>query len=128
VAGAYWRGDSNNEMLTRVYGTAWPDKKQLKAYLTRLEEAEKRDHRQLGRRLDRYHMQEEAPGMIFWHPHGWQLYLAVEQYIRDLLDAHGYDEVHTPQLLDRSLWERSGHWDKFGDMIFTTESENRDYA
>lgn len=128
VAGAYWRGDARNEMLTRIYGTAWPDKKQLKAYLHQVEEAEKRDHRRLGRRMDLFHMQDEAPGMVFWHPRGWQLYLTIENYIRDLLDCHGYSEVHTPQLIDRTLWERSGHWDKFGDMIFTTESESREYA
>ncbi len=128
VAGAYWRGDSSKEMLTRIYGTAWPDKKQLKAYLQRVEEAEKRDHRRLGRRMDLFHLQEEAPGMVFWHPRGWQLYLQVESYIRALLDRNGYREVNTPQLLDRSLWEKSGHWDKFGDMIFTTESEARQYA
>lgn len=128
LAGAYWRGDPNNEMLQRVYGTAWPDKKQLKAYLKRLEEAEKRDHRRLGKQLDLFHFQEEAPGMVFWHPAGWQLYQAVEGYIRRLLDAYEYQEVNTPQILDRSLWERSGHWQKFHDMIFATHSENRDYA
>lgn len=128
LAGAYWRGDPNNEMLQRIYGTAWPDKKQLKAYLKRLEEAEKRDHRRLGKQLDLFHFQEEAPGMVFWHPAGWQLYQAVEGYIRRLLDAYEYQEVNTPQILDRSLWERSGHWQKFHDMIFATHSENRDYA
>ena len=128
IAGAYWRGDSNNEMLQRIYGTAWSDKKALKAYLHRLEEAEKRDHRKLGKAQDLYHFQEEAPGMVFWHEKGWQLYQLVEQYIRRKCDAAGYQEVHTPQVLDRSLWERSGHWDKFHDMIFATQSENREYA
>jgi len=128
LAGAYWRGDSNNEMLQRIYGTAWANKKDLKEYITRLEEAEKRDHRKLGKRLDLFHSQEEAPGMIFWHDKGWQIYLTVQDYIRRVLAKHDYKEVHTPQLVDRSLWEKSGHWDKFGDMIFTTHSENRDYA
>jgi len=128
LAGAYWRGDSNNAMLQRIYGTAWRDKKELKAYLHRLEEAEKRDHRKIGKSLDLFHSQEEAPGMVFWHDKGWSIYLTVQQYIRDKLRDHGYQEVHTPQVIDRSLWEKSGHWDKFGDMIFTTHSENRDYA
>ncbi len=128
VAGAYWRGDSKNEMLQRVYGTAWRDKKELKGYLHRLEEAEKRDHRKLGKVQDLFHTQEEAPGMVFWHDKGWQIYRTIEQYIRDKLRDHGYQEVHTPQVIDRSLWEKSGHWDKFGDMIFSTHSENRDYA
>jgi len=128
LAGAYWRGDSRNEMLQRIYGTAWPDKKALKAYLHRLEEAEKRDHRKLGKRLDLFHVQDEAPGMVFWHDHGWLVYQQVEQYIRKTLRAHGYQEVRTPQLVDRSLWERSGHWDKFGAEMFTTKSENREYA
>ncbi len=128
VAGAYWRGNSDNEMLQRIYGTAWRDKKELNAYLHRLEEAEKRDHRKLGKAQDLFHTQEEAPGMIFWHDKGWRIYLAVEHYIREKLRLHGYQEVHTPQVIDRSLWEKSGHWDKFGDMIFTTHSENRDYA
>jgi len=128
LAGAYWRGDANNEMLQRIYGTAWGDKKALKAYLHRLEEAEKRDHRKIGKALDLFHSQEEAPGMVFWHNKGWSIYLTVEQYIRQKLREHGYQEVHTPQLIDRTLWEKSGHWDKFGDMIFTTHSENRDYA
>jgi len=128
VAGAYWRGDSKNAMLQRVYGTAWRDKKELKGYLHRLEEAEKRDHRKLGKAQDLFHTQEEAPGMVFWHDKGWQIYLTIEQYIRDKLRDNGYQEVHTPQVIDRSLWEKSGHWDKFGDMIFTTHSENRDYA
>lgn len=128
LAGAYWRGDSNNEMLTRIYGTAWSDKKALKAYLHRLEEAEKRDHRKLGRKLDLFHAQEEAPGMVFWHDHGWTIYTQVEQYIRAKLRQNEYTEVKTPQVVDRVLWEKSGHWDKFGDMMFTTHSENRDYA
>ena len=120
VAGAYWRGNSDNEMLQRIYGTAWTDKKELKAYLHRLEEAEKRDHRRIGKAQDLFHTQEEAPGMVFWHDKGWSIYLAVEHYIREKLRLHGYQEVHTPQVIDRSLWEKSGHWDKFGDMIFTT--------
>lgn len=128
VAGAYWRGDSDNVMLTRVYGTAWPDKKQLNAYLHQLEEAEKRDHRKLGKRLGFFHMQEEAPGMVFWHQKGWSIYLAVQDYIRAKLREHDYQEIHTPSIVDRSLWEKSGHWDKFGDMMFTTHSESRDYA
>ena len=128
VAGAYWRGDSRNEMLQRIYGTAWRDKKQLKNYLYRLEEAEKRDHRKLGKRLDLFHFQEEAPGMVFWHENGWVLYRLVEEYMRTALTRADYHEVHTPQVLDRSLWERSGHWDKFHDMIFATSSENREYA
>jgi len=128
LAGAYWRGDSRNEMLQRIYGTAWRDKKQLKDYLYRLEEAEKRDHRKLGKRLDLFHFQEEAPGMVFWHEKGWALYRLVEEYIRAALAHADYDEVHTPQVLDRSLWEKSGHWDKFHDMIFATSSENREYA
>jgi threonyl-tRNA synthetase len=115
-------------MLQRVYGTAWRDKKELNAYLHRLEEAEKRDHRKIGKSLELFHTQEEAPGMVFWHDKGWSIYLAVQNYIRDKLRDHGYQEVHTPQVIDRSLWEKSGHWDKFGDMIFTTHSENRDYA
>ncbi len=128
VAGAYWRGDSSKPMLQRIYGTAWRNKKELKAYLHRLEEAEKRDHRKIGKALDLFHTQEEAPGMVFWHDKGWRIYLTIEQYIREKLRHNGYQEVHTPQVIDRSLWEKSGHWDKFGDMIFTTHSENRDYA
>jgi len=128
IAGAYWRGDSNNEMLQRIYGTAWANKKELKAYLFRLAEAEKRDHRKLAKSLDLFHMQEEAPGMIFWHDNGWKIYQEVEQYIREVLRKHEYIEVKTPQVVDRSLWEKSGHWDKFGEMIFTTHSEHRDYA
>jgi threonyl-tRNA synthetase len=128
IAGAYWRGDSKNEMLQRIYGTAWGDKKELQAYLHRLEEAEKRDHRKLAKTLDLFHTQEEAPGMVFWHEKGWVIYQQVEQYVREKLRFNGYAEVKTPQLVDRSLWEKSGHWDKFGAMIFTTHSENRDYA
>ncbi|MGM0563752.1 MAG: threonine--tRNA ligase [Pseudomonadota bacterium] len=128
VAGAYWRGDSDNRMLQRIYGTAWTSKKDLKAHLTMLEEAEKRDHRKLARSLDFFHMQEEAPGMVFWHDKGWQVYIQIQNYIRDLLRQHDYQEVHTPQVVDRVLWEKSGHWDKFGDMIFSTHSEHRDYA
>jgi len=128
VAGAYWRGDSNNEMLQRIYGTAWADNKALNDYLHRLEEAERRDHRRLGKALDLFHFQEEAPGMVFWHDNGWSIYITIQHYIRQLLRERGYQEVHTPQIVDRSLWEKSGHWDKFHDEIFTTHSENRDYA
>lgn len=128
VAGAYWRGDSNNEMLTRVYGTAWASKKDLKAYVHRLEEAEKRDHRKLGKKYDLFHIQEEAPGMVFWHPNGWSIYTAIEEYMREVQRLNGYEEIKTPQVVDRSLWERSGHWDKFRDNMFTVESEARDYA
>jgi threonyl-tRNA synthetase len=128
VAGAYWRGDSRNEMLQRIYGTAWTNRKDLDAYLHRLEEAEKRDHRKIGRKLDLFHTQEEAPGMIFWHDRGWTLYQTVEQYMRGVFRDNGYREVRTPVLADRSLWEKSGHWDKFQDDMFTTESENREYA
>ncbi len=128
LAGAYWRGDSNNKMLQRIYGTAWADNKQLIAYLTQLEEAEKRDHRKLGKQMDLFHFQDEAPGMVFWHDRGFTLYRLVETYIRDKIREHGYQEVLTPQVLDRKLWEKSGHWDKFGDMIFATHSENREYA
>ena len=128
VAGAYWRGDSKNEMLTRVYGTAWAKKEDQEAYLHRLEEAEKRDHRKIGKLLDLFHTQEEAPGMVFWHPKGWTLYQIVEQYMRGVFRDNGYQEIRTPQVVDRSLWEKSGHWDKFQAMMFTTHSENRDYA
>jgi len=128
LAGAYWRGDSNNEMLQRIYGTAWPDKKQLKQHLKRLEEAEKRDHRKLGARLDLFHTQPEAPGMVFWHDKGWRIYLAVQDYIRKRLERAGYQEIHTPSVVDRSLWEKSGHWDNFGDDMFITSSEDRVYA
>ncbi len=128
VAGAYWRGDSKNEMLTRVYGTAWAKKEDQEAYLHRLEEAEKRDHRKIGKLLDLFHTQEEAPGMVFWHPKGWTLYQIVEQYMRGVFRDNGYQEIRTPQVVDRTLWEKSGHWDKFQAMMFTTHSENRDYA
>ncbi|WP_417597817.1 threonine--tRNA ligase [Oceanospirillum sp.] len=128
VAGAYWRGDSDNEMLQRIYGTAWADKKALKSYLTRLEEAEKRDHRKLGKQLNLFHMQEEAPGMVFWHPEGWSLYQTIEDYMRRKLDLNDYKEVKTPQVVERTLWEKSGHWDKFHEQMFTTHSEHRDYA
>ena len=128
VAGAYWRGDSSNEMLQRIYGTAWPNKEALSNYLHRLEEAEKRDHRKIGRRLDLFHTQEEAPGMVFWHDRGWLIYQQVIAYVRQQLRANNYQEVHTPDVLDRSLWERSGHWEKFSELMFTTESETREYA
>jgi threonyl-tRNA synthetase len=128
VAGAYWRGDSRNEMLQRIYGTAWQDKKALKAYLHRLEEAEKRDHRRLGKQLDLFHMQEEAPGMVFWHDDGWTIYTELQNYIRKVLRQHGYQEVRTPEIVDRSLWEKSGHWEKFHEQMFTTQSESREYA
>ena len=128
VAGAYWRGDSKNEMLQRIYGTAWAKKEDLDAYLFRLEEAEKRDHRKLGKQLDLFHTQEEAPGMVFWHPKGWAVWQQVEQYMRRTLSNHGYQEVRTPQVMDRSLWERSGHWENYRELMFTTESEKRDYA
>ena len=128
LAGAYWRGNSDNEMLQRVYGTAWPDKKALKQYIHRLEEAEKRDHRKIGKNLDLFHLQEEASGMVFWHDNGWRIFREVENYMRGTLLNHGYSEIRTPQVVDRTLWEKSGHWDKFGDMMFTTASENRDYA
>ncbi len=128
LAGAYWRGDSKNAMLQRIYGTAWANKKDLKAHLHHIEEAEKRDHRRLGKQLGLFHAQEEAPGMIFWHDKGWSVYRTVEQYIRDALKDYDYQEVKTPTIVDRSLWEKSGHWEKFGDMIFSTHSESRDYA
>ncbi|MET3998577.1 threonine--tRNA ligase [Marinobacterium sp. MBR-109] len=128
VAGAYWRGDAKNEMLQRIYGTAWGDKKELKAYLHRLEEAEKRDHRKLGKQLNLFHMQEEAPGMVFWHPHGWTLYQQIEQYMRTKQRGHGYQEIKTPQVVERTLWEKSGHWGKFQEQMFTTHSESRDFA
>ena len=128
VAGAYWRGDSHNEMLQRIYGTAWGDKKALDAYLHRLEEAEKRDHRKIGKALDLFHMQEDAPGMVFWHDRGWRIYQQIVSYVRDLLREHGYREINTPQVVDRTLWEKSGHWDKFKEHMFTTESEKREYA
>jgi threonyl-tRNA synthetase len=128
LAGAYWRGDSRNEMLQRVYGTCWRNDKELKGYLYRIEEAEKRDHRRIGREMGLFHFQEEAAGMAFWHPKGWTLYQACQQYMRRRLDAAGYQEVRTPQLVDRSLWERSGHWEKFGEHMYTTEFENRVFA
>ncbi|WP_354683932.1 threonine--tRNA ligase [Cupriavidus necator] len=128
VAGAYWRGDANNEMLQRIYGTAWAKKEDQEAYLHMLEEAEKRDHRKLGKTLDLFHLQEEAPGMVFWHPKGWQVWQAVEQYMRGRLGEAGYDEVRTPQVMDRSLWEKSGHWQNYKENMFVTESEKRDYA
>ncbi|MPZ42939.1 MAG: threonine--tRNA ligase [Betaproteobacteria bacterium] len=128
LAGAYWRGDSRNEMLQRIYGTAWAKKEDQDAYLHRLEEAEKRDHRRLGRQLDLFHLQEEAPGMVFWHPKGWSLWQGIEQYLREVLRRHGYQEVRTPLVMDRVLWERSGHWENYREHMFTTESEKRDYA
>jgi threonyl-tRNA synthetase len=128
VAGAYWRGDSKNEMLQRVYGTAWAKKEDLDQYLHMLEEAEKRDHRKIGKQLDLFHMQDEAPGMIFWHPKGWSLWQSIEQYMRRELNLAGYHEVRTPQIMDRVLWEKSGHWQNYKDNMFTTESEKRDYA
>ncbi len=128
LAGAYWRGDSKNEMLQRIYGTAWAKKDDLDAYLHRIEEAEKRDHRKLGRALDLFHQQEEAPGMVFWHPKGWSVWQQVEQYMRRVYQDNGYQEVRGPQILDRALWERSGHWQNFKDSMFTTESEKRDFA
>jgi threonyl-tRNA synthetase len=128
VAGAYWRGDSKNQQLQRIYGTAWLNPKDLKAYLHQLEEAEKRDHRRLAKQLDLFHMQDEAPGLIFWHPKGWAVWQQVEQYMRRVYRENGYQEVRAPQILDRSLWEKSGHWDNFKDNMFTTHSENRDYA
>jgi len=128
LAGAYWRGDSKNEMLQRIYGTAWARKDELDAYLHMIEEAEKRDHRKLGRQLDLFHLQDEAPGMVFWHAKGWTLWQQIEQYMRKTLDEHGYEEVKTPQIVDRSLWEKSGHWGMYADLMFTTQSEKRDYA
>ena len=128
LAGAYWRGDSKNEMLQRVYGTAWIKKDELDAYLHMIEEAEKRDHRKLGRLLDLFHIQDEAPGMVFWHAKGWTLWQQVEQYLRRTIGEHGYQEVKTPQIVDRSLWEKSGHWGMYSDLMFTTQSEKRDYA
>ncbi len=128
VAGAYWRGDSKNEMLQRIYGTAWADRKQLDDYLKRIEEAEKRDHRRIGRELDLFHTQEEGPGLVFWHPKGWAIWQAVEQYMRGVYKASGYQEVRAPQVLDVSLWKKSGHWDNYQDNMFFTESEKRSYA
>jgi threonyl-tRNA synthetase len=128
VAGAYWRGDQKNEQLQRIYGTAWLNKKDLEAYLHQLEEAEKRDHRKIGKQLDLFHIQEEAPGLVFWHPKGWALWQVIEQYMRKVYVDNGYSEVRGPQILDRSLWEKSGHWDNYAQNMFTTSSENRDYA
>jgi threonyl-tRNA synthetase len=128
VAGAYWRGNSDNKMLQRIYGTAWADKKQLKAYLKRLEEAEKRDHRKIGKALDLWHWQEEAPGMVFWHNDGWSIYRELEDFVREKLREYSYEEVKGPLMMDRGLWEKSGHWDKYSDAMFTTESEKREYA
>ncbi len=128
IAGAYWRGDARNEMLQRIYGTAWLNRKDLNRYLERLEEAEKRDHRKIAKALDLFHLQEEAPGMVFWHPKGWALWQVIEQYMRQLFRTSGYQEIRTPLIVDRSLWEKSGHWDKFGEEMFTTHSESKDYA
>ncbi len=128
VAGAYWRGNSNNKMLQRIYGTAWADKKQLKAYLKRLEEAEKRDHRKIGKNQDLFHWQEEAPGMVFWHHNGWTIFRELEEFVREKLREYDYQEVKGPMMMDRVLWEKSGHWEKFSDLMFTTASENREYA
>ncbi|MCF6440625.1 threonine--tRNA ligase [Pseudoalteromonas luteoviolacea] len=128
VAGAYWRGNADNKMLQRIYGTAWADKKQLKAYLKRLEEAEKRDHRKIGKALDLWHWQEEAPGMVFWHNDGWSIYRELEDFVREKLREYDYEEVKGPLMMDRGLWEKSGHWDKYSDAMFTTESEKREYA
>jgi len=128
VSGAYWRGDSNNEQLQRIYGTAWASKDELKAYITRIEEAEKRDHRKLGKQLDLFHLQDEAPGMVFWHPRGWTLWQVIEQHMRRELSAAGYQEVKTPQILDKTFWEKSGHWANYKDNMFTTQSEKREYA
>ena len=128
VAGAYWRGDSNNEMLQRIYGTAWANKKQLKQYMTRIQEAEKRDHRKIGKKLGLFHTQEEAPGMVFWHPAGWSIYQTIEQYMRRAQVEHDYQEIKTPQLVDLSLWKKSGHADKFGDDMFMLKSEEREFA
>ena len=128
VAGAYWRGDAKNEMLQRVYGTAWAKKEEQEAYLHMLEEAEKRDHRKLGKELDLFHFQEEAPGLVFWHPKGWAIWQAVEQYMRRVYNDNGYQEVKAPQILDRTLWEKTGHWENYRENMFTTESENRYYA
>ena len=128
ISGAYWRGDSKNEQLQRIYGTAWADKKQLDAYIQRIEEAEKRDHRKLGKQLGLFHLRDEAPGMVFWHPKGWTIWQQVEQYMRRVLEHVGYREVRTPIVMDRALWERSGHWENYRENMFTTSSENRDYA
>ena len=128
LAGAYWRGDSNNEMLQRIYGTAWASKDELKAYIQRIEEAEKRDHRKLGKQLDLFHLQDEAPGMVFWHPKGWALWQVIEQHMRKELNSSGYKEVKTPQIMDKTFWEKSGHWENYKDNMFVTSSEKREYA
>ena len=128
VSGAYWRGDSNNEMLQRIYGTAWKNSKELKEYINRIEEAEKRDHRKLGKKLSLFHFQEEAPGMIFWHPNGWTIYRVLQDFIRETISKYDYQELKSPQIVCRSLWEKSGHWDKFKEDMFTTTSENKEYA
>tara|TARA_B100000787_G_scaffold57043_1_gene41482 strand:- start:1861 stop:3768 length:1908 start_codon:yes stop_codon:yes gene_type:complete len=128
LAGAYWRGDSSNEMLQRIYGTAWCDKDDMSAYLNRLEEAEKRDHRKLGKQLDLFHLQDNAPGMVFWHPKGWTMWLEIEKYMRQMFQDFGYQEIKTPTVLDKGLWEKSGHWDTYHENMFTTASENREYA
>jgi threonyl-tRNA synthetase len=128
LAGAYWRGDSNNEMLQRVYGTAWRNKEELEAHLFQLEEAEKRDHRKLGKQLDYFHMQDNAPGMVFWHPRGWSMWQEIEQYMRQMFKDFGYQEVRTPTVMDKTLWEQSGHWQNYRDNMFVTSSENREYA
>ena len=128
VSGAYWRGNSDNKMLQRIYGTAWDTKEELNSYIDKIEEAEKSDHRKLGKQLDLFHFQEEAPGMVFWHSKGWTVYQLLKSFIRKINFDAGYEEINTPQILDRTLWEKSGHWDKFGDMIFSTHSEKRDYA
>lgn len=128
MSGAYWRGDAKNEQLQRIYGTAWADKKDLQAYIKRIEEAEKRDHRKIGKQLGLFHLQEQAPGMVFWHPNGWTIWQVLEQYMRKIQKDNGYLEIKTPQVVDRSLWERSGHWENYAENMFTTSSENRDYA
>lgn len=128
ISGAYWRGDAKNEQLQRIYGTAWADKKQLNEYIKRIEEAEKRDHRKIGKALDLFHLQEQAPGMVFWHPNGWTIWQVLEQYMRQIQKDNGYLEIKTPQIVDRSLWEKSGHWENYAENMFTTHSESRDYA
>ena len=128
ISGAYWRGDAQNEQLQRIYGTAWANKKQLKAYINRMAEAEKRDHRKIGKKLDLFHMQEEAPGSVFWHPKGWAIYNGIMDYMRQKQIQNGYTEIRTPQVVDYSLWEKSGHADKFGDDMFSISSEDRQYA
>ena len=128
LSGAYWRGDAKNEMLQRIYGTAWPDNKTLQDYLHRVEEAEKRDHRKIAKKMDLFHIQEEAPGMIFWHPNGWAIFQTIEQYMRNMMRRSGYQEIRTPQLVDISLWEKSGHREKFGEDMFMLEVDKREYA